>query len=206
MRRVSQYEGAAMMSNRRPMTEPEFASFLQAHEERWELVDGAPIMVVRTTQRHRDIIANILAALHSQLRGTGYRPTCSRTGVRTGETTIRYPDLVVDCGPRVDQAMCATAPALVIEVLSPAHDPFDTHLRVLEYKTHTDIAFILQIDPDAPRIIMLQRDGAGWRDRLYAGPDQIVDISGGAAALVLRDVYDGCEFTQPDDTLRGRLC
>ena len=143
-----------MLSNRRPMTEPEFASFLQAHEERWELVDGAPIMMVRTTQRHRDIAANVLAALHVQLRGTGYRPTCARTGVRTGETTIRYPDLVVDCGPRVDQAMRATAPALVCEVLSSSRDPFDTHVRVLEYKTHSDIACILLIDPDAPRIIM----------------------------------------------------
>jgi Uma2 family endonuclease len=166
MRRVPQYEGTAMLSNRRPMTEPEFASFLQAHEERWELVDGAPIMMVRTTQRHRDIAANVLAALHVQLRGTGYRPTCARTGVRTGETTIRYPDLVVDCGPRVDQAMCTTAPALVCEVLSSSRDPFDTHLRVSEYRTSRDIVCILLIDPDAPRAILHQRNDAGWHDSL----------------------------------------
>lgn len=188
------------------MTEPGFASFLQAHEERWELVDGVPIMMVRTTQRHRDIAANVLAALHVQLRGTGYRPTCARTGVRTGETTIRYPDLVVDCGPRVDQAMCATGPTLVIEILSPARDPFDTHLRVLEYRAVPDIACILLIDPDEPHAILHRRNDAGWCDHLSIGLDQVVNITEVGATVPLRDVYDGLEFTQPDDTLRGRLC
>ena len=163
-------------------------------------------MMDRTTQHHQLIIANTLAALHHQLRGTGCRPTCSRTGVRTGEATIRVPDLVVDCGPREDQAICATGPVLVCEVLSQSRDPFDTHVRVLEYKTHSDIACILLIDPDAPRIIMHQRDGAGWRDRLYAGPDQIMDISEVGAALVLGDVYDGCEFDHPEIKIWGRPC
>lgn len=189
-----------MLSNRRPMTEPEFASFLQAHEERWELVDGAPIMMVRTTQRHRDIVANILAALHSQLRGTGYRPTCSGTGVRTGKATIRYPDLVVDCGPRVDQAMCATSPVLVCEVLSPARDPFDTHLRVSEYRAVPNIACVILIDPEAPRAIIYRRDGPGWCDRLYAGPDQILELQEIRAVLELGDVYAELE---PGHTLDG---
>lgn len=188
------------------MTEPEFADFLRAREERWELADGAPVMMVRTTQRHRDIVANILAALHSQLRGTGYRPTCSGTGVRTGKATIRYPDLVVDCGPRVDQAMCATSPVLVCEVLSPGRDPFDTHLRVLEYKTHSDIACILLINPDTPGAILHRRDDAGWHVSLYDELDQIVGFPGIGAAAPLRDVYDGLEFSHRCDKIRGRLC
>jgi Uma2 family endonuclease len=134
-----------MLSNRRPMTEPEFAAFLQVREERWEMIDGEPVMMVPTTRRHRGIVANILAALHTQLRGTGHRPTCSRTGVRTGAATIRYPVLVVDCGRRDDHGMCATTPVLVIKVLSPSGDPFDTHQRVSEYKTGQDIACILLI-------------------------------------------------------------
>lgn len=163
-------------------------------------------MMDRTTQHHQLIIANTLAALDYQLRGTGCRPTCSKTGVRTGPETIRVPDLVVDCGPRVDQAMCATTPVLVVEVLSSARDPFDTHLRVIEYKTHSDIACILLIDLDNPRAILHRRDDAGWCDHLSIGLDQVVDITEVGATVPLRDVYDGLEFTQPDDTLRGYLC
>jgi Uma2 family endonuclease len=206
MRRVPQYEGAAMLSNHHPMTEPEFATFLQAREKRWELIDGEPVMMAPTTQRHRDVAANILASLHRQLRGTGCRPTASGIGVQTRSTTIRYPDLVVDCGPREDQAMCATSPVLVCEVLSPSRDRFDTHLRVSEYKAHRDIAYIILIDPDAPRAMLHRRDGARWHDRLYAGLDQVVDISEIGTAVPLRDIYDGLEFGCPDENLGGRSC
>jgi Uma2 family endonuclease len=112
------------------LTEPAFFALIAGRDGRWELVDGQPVMMAPTTQRHADIVANILAALHEQLRGTGYRPTCARTGVRTGEATIRYPDIVVDFGTRDDHGMCATSPVLVCEVLSSSRDPFDTHLRV----------------------------------------------------------------------------
>lgn len=194
-----------MLSNR-PMTEPEFATFLQARENRWELLNGQPVMMAPTTQRHANIVANTLASLHRQLRGTGCRPTCSRTGVRTGEATIRVPDLVVDYGQREDQAVCATGPILVCEVLSQSRGAFDTHLRVLEYKTHSDIACVLLINPDAPGAILQWRDDAGWHDRLYNRLDQIVEFPRIGAAVPLRDVYDGCEFDQPDANLRGRPC
>lgn len=195
-----------MLSNRRPITEPEFAAFFQAREERWELIDGEPVMMEPTTQRHAHIVANTLAALHHQLRGTGCRPTCSRTGVRTGKVTIRYPDVVLDRGPRADQNICATAPILVCEVLSPSRDPFDTHQRVSEYRAVADTDYILLVDPDAPRIIVHSREASRWRDRLYVGPDQRVEIPGIGASLSLRDVYDGLEFGSSDDTLWGRSC
>lgn len=194
------------MLSSRPMTEPEFAVFLQARENRWELFNGQPVMMTPTTQRHADIIANILAAFHHQLRGTGCRATCSRTGVWTGTSTIRFPDLVVDCGARADQDMCATAPILVCEVLSPARDPFDTHLRVSEYRSVPDIACVLLIDPDTPRVIAHVRDGAGWCDRFHAGPDQIVALPKIGAALALCDVYDGLEFSHTVDGIRGSTC
>jgi len=188
------------------MTEPEFANFLRTREERWELADGAPVMMVRTTQRHRDIVANILASLHGQLRETRCRPTCSSTGVRTREATIRYPDLVVDRGPRADQDMCATAAILVCEVLSPAHDPFDTHQRASEYRTSQDIACVLLIDPDAPRAILHRRDDAGWHDSVYNGLDQIVEFPGIGAAVPLCDIFDGLEFSHRVDGIRGSRC
>jgi Uma2 family endonuclease len=188
------------------LSAPAFFALIAGRDRRWELVDGQPVMMAPTTQRHADIVANTLAALHHQLRGTGCRPTCSRTGVRTGEATIRYPDIVVDCGARDDHGMCATSPVLLCELLSPARDLFDTHQRVSEYRAVQDIACIVLIDPEAPRAIIHRRDGAGWRDHLHAGLDQIVDISELGATLVLRDVYDGCGFDHPDDTRRGCPC
>lgn len=195
-----------MLSNHRPMTEPEIAAFLQARENRWELIDGEPVMMAPTSQRHAYIVANILCALYAQRGGTRCRPTCARTGVRTGEATIRYPDIVVDCGARDDHKTCATTPVLVIEVVSPARDRFDSHLRVSDYKAHPDIAYIILIDPDAPRAITHRRDGAGWRDHLHAGLDQIVDIPEIGAGLALHEVYVGLEVSHTHAGPRRRPC
>lgn len=194
------------MLSSRPMTEPEFAAFLQAREDRWELFNGQPVMMATTTQRHANIVANVLATLHGQLRGTYYRATCSRTGVRTGEATIRYPDIVVDCGARDDHGICATSPVVVCEVLSPARDPFDMHLRLLEYRAVPDIAFILLIDPEAPRAIIHRRDDPGWRDHICTGSDLVVEISEIGAVLALGDVYAGLEFSHRLDGIRGSRC
>lgn len=191
---------------RSSLTEPAFFTLIARREERWELIGGEPVMMAPTTQRHRDLVANVLATLHGQLRGTGCRPTCSRTGVRTGAGTIRYPDLVVDCGHRHDHEMCATTPIVVCEVLSSSRNPFDTHLRVLEYRAVPDIACILLIDPDEPRAILHRRDDAGWCDHLSIGLDQVVDITEVGATAPLRDVYDGLEFSHRCDKIRGRLC
>lgn len=191
---------------RSSLTEPAFFALIAEREERWELIGGEPMIMAPTTQRHRDLVANILAALHEQLRGTGCRPTCSRTGVRTGEATIRYPDIVVDCGARYDHGMCATSPVLLCEVLSPARDLFDTHQRVSEYRAVPDIACIVLIDPEVPRAIIHRRDGAGWRDYLHAGLDQIVDLPEIGAGLALHEVYVGLEVSHTHEGPRRRPC
>lgn len=191
---------------RSSLTEPAFFALIAEREERWELIDGQPVMMAPTTQRHRDLVANVLATLHGQLRGTGCRPTCSRTGVRTGAGTIRYPDLVVDCGHRHDHEMCATTPVVVCEVLSSSRNPFDTQLRVSEYRTVPDIACVILVDPEVPRAIIHRRDGAGWRDHLHAGLDQIVDLPEIGAGLALREVYVGLEVSHTHEGPRRRPC
>lgn len=41
------------MLSSRPVTEPEFAAFFQARENRWELFNGQPVMMAPTTQHPR---------------------------------------------------------------------------------------------------------------------------------------------------------
>ena len=102
--------------------------------------------------------------------------------------------------------MCATSPVLVCEVLSPARDPFDTHLRVSEYRAVPNIACVILIDPEAPRAIIYRRDGPGWRDRICAGADQVVEISEIGAVFALGDVHAGLEFSHRVDGIRGSRC
>lgn len=176
------------------MTEDEFFEFVQIRDEKWELIEGAPVMMAGANQRHQDIAANTLTSLHVQLRGKRCRPTAADTGVATSNGTIRYPDVVVDCGKRDDQAMHATAPTLVIEVLSPSTRGFDSHKKVLEYKSHPDIRYILLIDTNNACSLLHFRDGEGWWEKMYNDIDDNIDFPEIGASLALSDVYEGLEF------------
>lgn len=176
------------------MTEDEFFDFIQARDEKWELIDGEPVMMAGANQRHQDIAANTLTSLHTQLRGKKCRPTAADTGVPTSNGTVRYPDVVVDCGKRDDHAMRATAPTLVIEVLSPSTRGFDSHKKVLEYKSHPDIRYILLIDTNNACSLLHYHDGEGWSEKMYNNIDDIIEFPEIGAALALSDIYDGLEF------------
>lgn len=56
-----------------------------------------------TTKHHRNIAANILRKLNRQLLEIGSRPNFSNTGVGTSTPTIRFADLVVDCGSETNR-------------------------------------------------------------------------------------------------------
>jgi Uma2 family endonuclease len=88
----------------RYVSEDEFFEFLKTADGRWELVDGEISMMAGANQRHQDIVMNIAASLYPQLRGGKCRPTTADTAVKT-HGNIRYPDVVVDCGPRNDTSM-----------------------------------------------------------------------------------------------------
>lgn len=176
------------------MTEDEFFEFIQTRDEKWELVDGEPVMMAGANQRHQDIAASTLTSLHTQLRGRKCRPTAADTGVSTIGGNIRYPDIVVDCGQRDDKAMHATTPTLVIEVLSPTTRGFDSHRKVIEYKSHPDIKYILLIDTDNACSLLHYRDGEGWGEVMYDNLDDVIELPEIGASLALRDIYYGLEL------------
>lgn len=176
------------------MTEEAFFEFVQTRDEKWELVDGEPTMMAGANQRHQDIAANTLTSLHVQLRGRTCRATAADTGVATADGTIRYPDVVVDCGRRDDQSMRATTPTLVIEVLSPSTRSFDSHRKVAEYKSHPDIAYILLIDSRNAGALLHHRDGEGWSELMHDGLDDVIDFPEIGATLALSDIYDGLDL------------
>lgn len=172
----------------------EFFTFLSASQEKWELVDGVPVMMAGATQRHQDVAANLLAALHQRLRGSGCRPTGSDTGVLTGDASVRYPDLIVDCGPRYDESMHATEPTVVIEVLSPSTRGFDSHLKLIEYKGNADICEVLLVDTVTPQVLVHRRDGEVWREEIVTGLEGVIDLPKLKVDLPMADVYDGIAF------------
>lgn len=176
------------------MSEDEFFDFVQDRDEKWELVNGVPVMMAGANQRHQAIAANIFASLYDQLRGKPCRPTSADTGVSTGQGTVRYPDVVIDCGKREDDSMFASEPVLVIEVLSPSTRSFDSHRKVLEYKSNPQVRYILLVDTNNAGCLLHYRQGDGWEEIMRDGPHSMVDLPDIGVTIALDDIYEGLEF------------
>lgn len=79
------------------------------------------------TRGHDRIVSNAIVAVGSQLAGTPCEVFTAATAVLTLGSTVRLPDLGVDCG---DADRRAKDPRLVVEVLSPSVRGFDMYVKL----------------------------------------------------------------------------
>ena len=142
-----------------------------------ELEDGLIYMMAGGTEQHARIAANVLIALGPRLRGSGCRPYGSDLAVRTGERTVRFPDIRVHCKEPSDHSrereQLLGDPRVVFEILSPSTATKDQKEKLEEYKSLPGTVEVILVDPDSERIRHVHRTSDGvWHDGwLRAGSD-----------------------------------
>ena len=133
-----------------------------------ELVDGMILMMAGGSARHAAIAANLTIALGNRLRGTGCRPYGSDLAVRTGETSIRFPDVSVYCrddnSSDTGDPKLLGVPRVIFEVLSPSTASNDQITKLAEYRALAGVAGIVFVDPENERVRLVEpgvvREGA----------------------------------------------
>jgi Uma2 family endonuclease len=125
-----------------------------------ELVDGMIFMTAGGSARHAAIAANLIAALMPRLRGSGCRPYGSDLAVRTGESSIRFPDVSVYCtrvnAPAGSNDKLLGDPRVIIEILSPSTASNDQITKLSEYRALPGVDAIIFIDPENERFKLVQ--------------------------------------------------
>jgi Uma2 family endonuclease len=167
----------------------------QQEDRRYELVDGVPLAMAGARRRHDQVVVNALVALGGKLGVGPCRPFTSDTAVRISDFQVRYPDLGVDCGRFLDDALAADAPLLVFEVLSDTTRAFDLMGKVEEYKSVPSLRHVVLIDTAEPKIIHWRRgDGAAWSYQTAEGLDAVLVIPDLDFSLPLEALYLGLRF------------
>lgn len=138
-------------------------------DARAELDDGIIYMMAGGSEQHSRLAGNIFAFLRTRLRGSGCRPYGSDFAVRTGEATVRLPDVSVHCGhptaPENARKQLLADPTAVFEVLSPSTASIDQKAKLEEYRSLAGMQDIVLVDPDKRRIRHVRRNGDGdWVD------------------------------------------
>lgn len=171
----------------------EFFDWIVHQEGRFELVNGQIRMMAGATTQHNVVKNNLTVALTPAARRCGCSSTTSYSGVRTGDRSIRYPDLVVDCGPSLPNAMTASNPTILIEVSSPSTRKTDVLIKLSEYQLLPTVQIVMQVEPDTPQVAVYRRSGEGWLFESYEELDAIIDIPQLGTALAMTDIYYGLD-------------
>jgi Uma2 family endonuclease len=171
----------------------EFFDWLSHQEGRYELVNGQIRMMTGATYRHNIVKDNVAYALRVPARTQGCNATTSDTGVRTGPRGVRYPDVVVDCGPPDLDSMTASNPTIIIEVSSPGTRDADLGVKLWEYQSLASVQIIIQIEPDVVFVAVHRRTAGGWQVDVHESLDTAIELPPLNTALPMRAIYDGVE-------------
>jgi Uma2 family endonuclease len=177
------------------MDKPAFLDWLDRCEERYELVGGRVIMMVRASRAHGIIVRNLVITLHAQLPRQW--TVLSEFGLDAGARTLRFPDIVVDRTGGAPGDLTATAPVLAIEVLSPSTAAIDLGDKAAEYLRLPSLKAYLVLAQDEMKAWLWARDGANFSPGpdIILGPDQTIRIAALGLDLALADIYAGLDLT-----------
>ena len=103
--------------------------------ERWELIDGVPLMMAPPARIHQKISGELFGQLREYLKGKKCEVYAAPFAVRLFEEngdlpervdTLVEPDISVICDPsKLDDIGCKGAPDLIMEILSPSTNRHD---------------------------------------------------------------------------------
>jgi Uma2 family endonuclease len=149
------------------------------------------------TAEHDTIGNNLRVALHAQMRGKPCRTHGPDLKVKAGKDG-RYPDALIDCGPRVTGALHAQEPVAVFEVLSKSTGWIDQSLKLRDYDATPTIRIYVLISQDELRAMVYSRDADGrlgiQSAVLIEGMEASIELSELGLTLPFSDLYEGLDL------------
>lgn len=173
------------------LTVDEFFKAISGADERYELIDGVAYAMAGAKEGHNVICSNVLVAIVPAGKKSGCRTTSSDTAIRTGPDTVRFPDVVVDCGPPDPLAQMASRPTVIVEVTSPGTSFVDYGDKLREYQRLQSVDMVMQIESEFVLVKVHRRQSDGiWKDETIEDFGVVIPIPTIDASITLNDVYD----------------
>jgi Uma2 family endonuclease len=91
------------------------------------------------------------------------------TKVMIPNGNVRYPDVLVDCGPFRANDIAAVEPAVVIEIYSKSTAKLDRTDKLEDYQRVPTIQHILHLHQDEAKGVLWSRAEGGWKETMLEG-------------------------------------
>ena len=155
-------------------------------DERWELIDGVPVMMSPAKGRHQRIVTNLVKRLDdlAEHRGCGAYPGLAILSA-VMDDDAPMPDVVVQGGEPPEDGYTGD-PLLVAEVLSPSTLVLDRGRKTEFYQTVPSLAVLLLVHQNEARVEVWRR-APDWTVQV-AGAGDVIDLPE-LGALSVVEVY-----------------
>jgi Uma2 family endonuclease len=160
--------------------------------ERWQLVDGLPMMMTPPTRPHQKIAKNLLFLLDGTLRRS--RPDLEayyEIGIRIPGVEDFNPEpdlLVVDTNAQFERY--AEKFFLIAEVTSPSNTAEMIERKLERYREHPDNLYCLMIDQDSVHVALWSRE-QGWSRTDLRSLDDALALPAFGFEARLAEIYEG---------------
>ena len=176
-----------------PMTVDEFYAFTDTRpdEEKWELIDGEPVLNASPSGLHQRILKNITFALgRREQEANAVWEALPGLGVRVSDVKRPEPDLlIVPMLPNEDLTKRDTDNVLVtFEILSPSTADRDLRWKRTVYTSLPSLTHYVVVAQDAAEVVVMARSRDFAEQRLTSLQDSL-EFPQLGVSLPLSEIY-----------------
>lgn len=173
------------------MNVEEFLAWAEHQPGRYELVDGEVFGMSPQRARHTRTKYRVQNALDRAIAEAGL--PCEMLGdgltVQVDPQTAYEPDALVQCGEAIaDDAIVATLPIIVVEVLSPGTGHVDTGQKLAGYFRVPSVMHCLIVDPKKT-LVVHHRRGEGEMIETRIATSGIMELHPPGLSLSVADFF-----------------
>jgi Uma2 family endonuclease len=189
---------------RKAWTQDEFFSWAEAQDLRYEFDGFEPVAMTGGSINASAIGVNLLASLHSRLRGSGCRPLGPDAGVETrrvdtSRTAVRYPDALVTCTKFNGTDKAVPGVVIVFEVVGSTAEANrrDRITKVREYAAVPSIRRYVILESSGIGLTVLHRTSSDqiWQTTVLTGED-ILRMPEIGIEIPVAEIYEGIDFEE----------
>jgi Uma2 family endonuclease len=175
------------------MTVDEFYAFTDTRpdEEKWELIEGEPILNAAPLDVHAWIVRNIVFALMTREREINAPwVALADLGVRISEKNRPEPDVLVYPSKhrRPERRRDRDDVIIVFEVLSPSTEERDLGWKRKAYTGLASLTHYIVISQDAVDVMVFARDD-DFKGRKFRSLDEAIELPSLDVSLPVAEIY-----------------
>ena len=180
-----------------PMSVEQYFAFTDTRpdDEKWELIDGEPVLHASPSTRHQRIVANVIYCLEAIRRER--RPSwivIPGIGVRISDTSLPEPDILIRPNTDDESSRECDDAIVAVEVLSESTADRDLRWKRRAYARVASVMYYVVIAQDTVEVLVYTRASEFAEQRLES-LSATLDLPALDISLPLADVYRDIEVS-----------